>query len=184
MRRTLAFYRNSFYRNCDFVILCLHVTAALYLVVAISMGLLYPRAMLHEGYPLFFGLCSIGVELIVLGLRYSRALAWMLGLVIFGAQMPGLFLVLAGLALWGLVKSRRSDPMLEWLAEEQLQPLVLARRCMVSAPISNATDYFRRKEEFTAWCHPRLDHSEYLGIGPSVVFHYQGFGGDQRRVWG
>jgi hypothetical protein len=92
-------------------IVCLHISAALYLVVGVLM---FPLLMTDEddagsGLPLAVGLLILclaliaGVELVVYGLHRRRFWAWIGGLCIFAIYVPSLFLPLGALGLWGLL---------------------------------------------------------------------------------
>ena len=102
----------------NLAILCLHISAALYLVVGILFGVLFhddedlgalamPFAI---GAMVFCVLLTAGIEVVVWGLRRRKFWAWVAGLCIFGIYIPSLFLPLGALGLWGLLDagSRRA----------------------------------------------------------------------------
>jgi chromate transport protein ChrA len=92
-------------------LVCLHVSAAIYLVVGLLLfGLSYVPD-LREELPAAFGVVGLifclilvaGIEVVASGLRRRRFWAWVSGLCIFGLYVPSLFLPLGALGLWGLL---------------------------------------------------------------------------------
>ncbi|MEQ1905862.1 MAG: hypothetical protein ABL888_16860 [Pirellulaceae bacterium] len=91
---------------------CLHISAALYVIVGLLM---FPLFMLDDltrlGLPLavagllFCLALVVGIEFVVNGLRRRKFWAWVAGLCIFGVYLPSLFLPLGALGLWGLLDS-------------------------------------------------------------------------------
>src|SRR5438874_3351515 len=92
-------------------IICLHISAAVYVLIGVFL-LLLPRMMEPgEGYGaglafflLLFSLgVAVGVELLVVGLRKRKFWAWIVGIIVTGIYVPSLFLPLGALGLWGLL---------------------------------------------------------------------------------
>lgn len=91
-------------------IACLHISAALYLVVGI---LVFPLLLTGDGrrpaqpavifLAAFCWALSIGVEVVAAGLRRRKFWAWVAGLCVFGMYVPSLFFPLGALGLWGLL---------------------------------------------------------------------------------
>lgn len=85
----------------------LHISAALYALIAGLFVILccqsdvdLPITILMGGFCLAL---TLGLELIVLGLRRRRFWAWLVGLCVFAIYVPSLFLPLGALGLWGLL---------------------------------------------------------------------------------
>jgi hypothetical protein len=91
---------------------CLHISAVLYLIVALLMFPLF-TAVDDTGWGLLFAigmfiLCLgliAGIEFVVYGLHRRKFWAWVAGLCIFGLYAPSLFFPLGALGLWGLLDS-------------------------------------------------------------------------------
>jgi hypothetical protein len=91
-------------------IVCLHLSAVLYLIVGVLMFPLF-TADDDTGLGLAFavGLLTFclaliaGIEVVAYGLRRRKFWAWVAGLCIFGVYVPSLFLPLGALGLWGLL---------------------------------------------------------------------------------
>jgi hypothetical protein len=91
-------------------ITCLHISAALYGVLAIVVLLLFLSvARTGVGFLVGFGLAgfcvslTVGLELVVAGLKERKFWAWVVGLCIFVIYTPSLFFLLGILGLWGLL---------------------------------------------------------------------------------
>jgi thiol:disulfide interchange protein len=92
-------------------IACLHISAALYCLLGISLFLLSRTAdrseSLGPGLVAFLLVLTLalafGVELLVTGLKKRRSWAWIVGLIVCGLYIPSLFLPLGALGLWGLL---------------------------------------------------------------------------------
>jgi hypothetical protein len=92
-------------------IVCLHVSAALYLIVGLAMFPLFSMDdEMGSAGPLIavlmFAFCLaliVGIEFVVWGLKKRRYWAWIVGIVIFGIYLPSLYLVLGALGMWGLL---------------------------------------------------------------------------------
>ena len=93
-------------------IVCLHISAVLYLLVGALLPLLFVSRDM-TGADLTFGLGFLvfclalvcGIEFVVVGLKRRKFWAWIAGLCIFGIYLPSLFLPLGALGLWGLLDS-------------------------------------------------------------------------------
>lgn len=91
-------------------IVCLHISAVLYLLIGLLM---FPLLMVldesGEAKPvalflLLFCLALVaGIEAVVFGLRHRKFWAWVAGIILFGLYVPSLFLPLGALGLWGLL---------------------------------------------------------------------------------
>jgi hypothetical protein len=89
-------------------IICLHISAALYVLLAAAM---FPLFLQEDGAGLtaaiilaaFCLALSIGVEAVAAGLGRRKLWAWVAGLCVFGMYVPSLFLPLGALGLWGLL---------------------------------------------------------------------------------
>jgi hypothetical protein len=91
-------------------IVCLHISAVLYLLIGLLMfPLLMALDKSGEATPialflLLFCLAMVaGIEAVVYGLRLRKFWAWVTGIVIFGLYVPSLFLPLGAFGLWGLL---------------------------------------------------------------------------------
>ena len=92
-------------------IICLHISAAAYVLFGVFLLLLPRLVETSEGYSsglavfllLFCLALAVGVEFLVLGLRRRRFWAWIAGLIVSGIYVPSLFLPLGALGLWGLL---------------------------------------------------------------------------------
>ncbi len=93
-------------------VVCLHISAALYLLVGVGL-LLFLRSEDETGSGLAVGVAFLvlclalisGIEFVVYGLQRRKLWAWVAGLCIFGLYLPSLFLPLGALGLWGLLDS-------------------------------------------------------------------------------
>jgi chromate transport protein ChrA len=87
---------------------CLHISALLYLGLALFVPLCGGRAGI-EGQPVaaaivvFSLLMTIGIEYVVASLHRRRYWAWIASLFIFTVYVPSLFFPLGALGLWGLL---------------------------------------------------------------------------------
>jgi hypothetical protein len=89
---------------------CLHISAALYLVVGLLMFWLFSQDD-QSGFGMAFGIgmfifclaLIVGIEAVAAGLRRRKFWAWIAGLCIFGLYAPSIFLPLGALGLWGLL---------------------------------------------------------------------------------
>jgi hypothetical protein len=86
---------------------CLHISAALYLLVA-GLALLFrsdDEEAIAIGLAVFCASLAAGVEVIAFGLRQRKNWAWVAGLCVFALYVPSLFLPLGAFGLWGLLDS-------------------------------------------------------------------------------
>lgn len=92
-------------------IVCLHISAGLYLLVGPLLFLLLEgddtklRLAIGAGMFIFCLILVAGIELVVYGLLRRKFWAWVAGLCIFGLYLPSLFLPLGALGFWGLLDS-------------------------------------------------------------------------------
>jgi hypothetical protein len=93
-------------------IVCLHISAVLYLIVGLLMLLLVSgEDEAGVGLPFAIGMLVFclalvaGIEIVVYGLHQRKFWAWVAGLCICGMYVPSLFLPLGALGLWGLLDS-------------------------------------------------------------------------------
>jgi len=96
-------------------VVCLHISAVLYLLVGILPLLFFflsedtSGAEATLGIALSIGLLVLclaliaGVEFVASGLRRRKFWAWIAGLCIFAIYLPTLFLPLGAIGLWGLL---------------------------------------------------------------------------------
>ena len=90
-------------------IVCLHISAGLYLLIGPLMFLFLEGDDIGLGLALAGGVfmfCLVlvaGIEVVVYGLHRRKFWAWVAGLCIFGLYLPSLFLPLGALGLWGLL---------------------------------------------------------------------------------
>lgn len=92
-------------------IVCLHISAVLYLLLGVAMGLVFyfdpdfgtARVPIALGMFLFCLVLVVGIEVVVWGLTKRKFWAWVAGLCIFGLYAPSLFIILAGFGFWGLL---------------------------------------------------------------------------------
>lgn len=92
-------------------ILCLHISAVLYLLMALFLPILIVRVHPDEGTGRIIGLVflvvsllmAVGVEVVVAGLKRHRFWAWTAGVIICGLYIPSLFIVLGAFGLLGLL---------------------------------------------------------------------------------
>jgi chromate transport protein ChrA len=92
-------------------LVCLHVSAAIYVIIGLLLFGLSNVPDFRDKLPTAFGvvaliLCLVlvaGIEVVASGLRRRRFWAWVSGLCIFGLYLPSLFLPLGALGLWGLL---------------------------------------------------------------------------------
>ncbi len=95
-------------------IICLHISAALYLLIGGLLFLVLDVRVLeidnsrsgHIFMSILAAVCVgivLGIEVVAWGLRRRKFWAWVAGLVIFGIYVPSLFFLLGGFGLWGLL---------------------------------------------------------------------------------
>ncbi|HKB03910.1 MAG TPA: hypothetical protein VKD90_16935 [Gemmataceae bacterium] len=90
-------------------IACLHVSAALYLLVGALMFSPYLLSDTGPSLPAAIALAALclglsaAAEVIAAGLRRRRLWAWIAGLCVFGMYLPSMFLPLGAVGLWGLL---------------------------------------------------------------------------------
>lgn len=91
---------------------CLHISAALYLIVGLLLfSLFMSDTETNLGLPfatVSLLLCialAAGIEFVIYGLRRRKFWAWVVGLGIFAVYVPSLFFPLGALGLWGLLDS-------------------------------------------------------------------------------
>jgi len=90
-------------------IVCLHISAGLYLLLGPLMFVLSEDDDTGLGLAFALGVlifCLVlvaGIEYVVYGLIRRKFWAWVAGLCIFGLYLPSLFLPLGALGLWGLL---------------------------------------------------------------------------------
>src|SRR5258708_18611974 len=89
-------------------IVCLHISAVLYLVVGLAMFPLLAgeddsSTAIASAWFLLCLMMIVGVEFTVYGLKRRRFWAWVAGICIFGMYLPSLFLPLGALGLLGLL---------------------------------------------------------------------------------
>lgn len=92
-------------------IVCLHISAVIYLLLGVLMFPLFSAMPEMEGMAtpfavgmlVFCALLAIGIEVVVAGLKRRKFWAWVAGLVIFGLYLPSLFLPLGAFGMWGLL---------------------------------------------------------------------------------
>lgn len=97
-------------------IVCLHISAVLYLLIGLLM---FPLFMHNDpiglGLPVAMGLfffclvLIIGIESVAYGLSHRQYWAWVAGLCIFGLYATSLFFPLGALGLWGLLDEGSRD---------------------------------------------------------------------------
>ncbi len=91
-------------------IVCLHISAVLYLLVGLLM---FPLLLSNDemeyrldiavGMFVFCLVLIAGIEVVVYGLHRRRFWAWVAGLCIFGIYASSIFFPLGALGLWGLL---------------------------------------------------------------------------------
>lgn len=107
-------------------IVCLHISAALYVLLGIGFALFIgfftsseymmsdpsatagtQFAAVFVGVVIFalFLLLAVGVEVVVWGLKKLRYWAWIVGIVVCALYITSAFVILGGLGLWGLLDS-------------------------------------------------------------------------------
>jgi hypothetical protein len=93
-------------------IVCLHISAVLYLLIGVLVLLLFSgEGEAGVGLPFAIGMFIFclalvaGIEFVVYGLHQRKFWAWAAGLCICGMYVPSLFLPLGALGLWGLLDS-------------------------------------------------------------------------------
>jgi hypothetical protein len=91
-------------------IVCLHISAVLYLLAGILMVPLFLNrdrsglgGVIGTALFLLALLLAVGIEFVVHGLGQRQFWAWVAGLRIFGVYLPSLFFPLGALGLWGLL---------------------------------------------------------------------------------
>lgn len=91
---------------------CLHISAALYLIVGLLLfSLFISDTETNLGLPfatVSLLLCialAAGIEFVIYGLRRRKFWAWVVGLGIFAVYVPSVFFPLGALGLWGLLDS-------------------------------------------------------------------------------
>jgi hypothetical protein len=86
-------------------IVCLHISAVLYLLVGLLLVLMANEAAGGTAICLLVFCVALagGIEVVVSGLHQRKFWAWIAGLCIFGMYVPSLFLPLGALGLWGLL---------------------------------------------------------------------------------
>lgn len=95
---------------------CLHLSAALYVLIGICLFWLLSSQQESHEFPLgavVLMLCLVlaaGIEYVAYGLNQRKFWAWVAGLIIFGLYVPSAFLPLGGFGLWGLLdKGTRAE---------------------------------------------------------------------------
>jgi hypothetical protein len=94
-------------------IVCLHISAAAYVLVGLFLLVLPRFVETSEAYGsglavFLLLLClalAVAVEIPAFGLKKRRNWAWIAALIVCGIYVPSLFLPLGALGLWGLLSS-------------------------------------------------------------------------------
>ena len=84
-------------------IVCLHISALLYLLVGVMMFLLVDDQRFAIGMFIFCVALILGIQFVANWLKRRRFWAWVAGLCIFAVYTPSLFFPLGALGLWGLL---------------------------------------------------------------------------------
>ena len=95
-------------------LVCLHISAVLYLLLGLSLPLLLTLddggnldAFAATGISVFLfffcALIAVGVEVVAYGIHKRKFWGWVAGLIVFGIYAPSLFLPLGAFGLWGLL---------------------------------------------------------------------------------
>lgn len=93
-------------KRLGMTIVCLHISAVLYVAIGILMYmLLQEQVLLAVLFAVFSIALAVGVEVVVSGLKNKRFWAWVAGIIICGTYVPSLFMILGALGLWGLLDS-------------------------------------------------------------------------------
>ena len=111
-------------------LVCLHISAALYVVAGLGLYALFSGDLAHSPelgsgaetfgavIAVFCIALAVGVEVVAYGVHRRKFWAWIAGLVVFGLYLPSAFFPLGALGLWGLLATgsrnefgvTRSDP--------------------------------------------------------------------------
>lgn len=95
----------------SWTILCLHISAVLYLVMAFFFPILLSLIQPDEARGRIIGLVllvvallmAIGIEVIAAGLKRHRFWAWVAAVIVCGLYIPSFFIILGVFGLWGLL---------------------------------------------------------------------------------
>jgi hypothetical protein len=109
-------------------IVCLHISALLYVVIGGStllFGMAAPPGATWEVrlWIGMFAVClvlAVGIEYVVVGLKQRKYWAWIAGMCIFAIYIPSAFLPLGAFGLWALLDSGSQN---EFLRKPQLPNL-------------------------------------------------------------